>query len=132
LGDAYQFAPGQKGLAAGAYRRALELGRRQLAINPKDSETMASVALYDAHLHNRAEAIQLVERSMKMAPANNEIFFTAALVYEILGEHLASMQALRAAYEKGHPLDDIEREPELAALRKDSRYQTWIQRVKAK
>jgi len=132
LGDAYQFAPGQKGKADGAYRRALELGRRQLAINPKDSETMASVALYDAHLNNRAEAIQLVERSMKMAPANNEIFFTAALVYEILGEHSASLQALRSAYEKGHPLDDIEREPELAALRKDPRYQTWVQRVKTK
>lgn len=132
LGDAYQFAPGQKANAAGAYRRALELGRRQLTVNPKDAETMASVALYDAHLNNRAEAMQLAERSMKMAPANNEIFFTAALVYETLSEHLAALEALRAAYEKGHPLDDIEREPELAALRKDPRYRTWIQQVKAK
>ena len=130
LGDAYHFA-GQAEKSTAAYSRALEFARWQLDVNPKDWETMASAALYEAHLDHRAEALRLVERSMKMAPSNNEIFFTAALIYEILGQRAAALQALRSAQDKGHSLADIERTPDLDALRKDNRYQDWIEKVKA-
>jgi serine/threonine-protein kinase len=130
LGDAYRFAPGQAGKADGAYRRALELARRQLAVNPHDWETMASVALYDAHLNKHDEAIRLAERSVKEAPSNNTILFTAALTYEMLGQRSASLQQVRAAYAKGYPLEYIERDPDLGALRKDDRYQAWVRQRK--
>jgi tetratricopeptide (TPR) repeat protein len=119
-------APGQSGNAAGAYRRALELGRSQLAINPKDGETMSSVALFEAHLNNRPEALRLADRSIKMEPSNNQVLFTAALTYEILGLRPAALKALRAAYEKGCSLADIEREPVLDTMHKDKAYQAWV------
>jgi tetratricopeptide (TPR) repeat protein len=130
LGDAYQMTPGQAGKAAGAYRQALELGHRQLAINPKDWGSMASVALFEAHLGKRREALRLAEQAAKMAPSNNDVLFTSALVYEILGLRPEALQRVRAAFEKGYSLDDIEREPVLQALRNDKSYKNWIQQAK--
>lgn len=128
LGDAYRFAPGPANRAADAYRKALELGRQQLAINPREWETLASVALYEAHLNQPQQAIRDAERAMKMEPSNSEIFFTAAVTYEILGQRTASLEALKTAYSLGYAVAYIEREPELAAVRADARYRTWIQR----
>jgi eukaryotic-like serine/threonine-protein kinase len=128
LGDAYA-ASGQSGKAAAAYRHALELGRRQLAVNPTDGDVMASVALFEAHLSDREEALRQAAAATRVAPSNNDVLFTSALVYEILGKRPAALQALQAAYEKGYSLDDIEREPVLAALRKSSEYQAWVRKA---
>ena len=91
---------------------------------------MASVALFEAHLKNRPEALRLADQAAKMAPTNNDVLFTSALVYEILGLRSAALQRLRAAREKGYSLDDIEREPVLETLRSDRSYRHWIQQAK--
>src|SRR5581483_2635552 len=36
LGDAYRWAPGQRGKSADAYDRAIKLARESLAVNPND------------------------------------------------------------------------------------------------
>lgn len=131
LADSYRYAPGQASKAPEAYRHALELARRQLKESRNDFETMSSAALYEAHLNNSAEALRHIQFARKREPLNNEIAFTASLVYEILGSRVDAINALRASFECGHSLEDIQREPDLAELRKDARFVTWLLRVEA-
>jgi tetratricopeptide (TPR) repeat protein len=50
LGDTYSCNPSDKPKAMQAYQRALQLGEERLAVNPKDANVLARVALYESRL----------------------------------------------------------------------------------
>jgi serine/threonine protein kinase/Flp pilus assembly protein TadD len=126
LGDAYACVSGRKNDADSAYRRAVELGEKHLAVNANDGETLSVVALYEAKLGDQAKALENIQKARRLAPGSRKVEWEAALIYELAGQRDRALDALQAAIQKGQPLDEVRGEPALANLRADPRYQKLI------
>jgi serine/threonine-protein kinase len=129
LGDAYKLAATPGGKARNAYQHAAVLAEAALRLQPKDTATLSSAALYWAKLGNGALARQRIARALQLAPADNDVLFSAALVYELTGDRQAALKTMQAAYKEGYPLEDIKNAPELDALRKDEKYLKWLKQL---
>jgi serine/threonine-protein kinase len=129
LADSYSQVPSQKTKAAETYRRALAAAQGELKINPDERLALASAGLYEAHLGHNTNALHYTSRALALYPKDNLVLFTAALVYEIIGQRSQALNNLEEAWRSGYPLTEIEREPELNSLRSDSRYQIWLKRA---
>ena len=122
LGDVYGCVPGKKTEAREAYKRAIELAQAASVVNPKDADALSRVALYQARLGNKMEAEAHIRRARQLTPANRDVLWNAALVYELAGQRDHALEALKAAIRAGQPLEEVRREPALKNLRKDPRY----------
>jgi serine/threonine-protein kinase len=122
LGDAYRFTPGSEAAAAEAYGQAIDIAKKQLAINPNNGKLLGQIAVYEAKRKNFAEAHRGIKAARKAAPENLDVLFDSALILEIEGKRNESLAALKDALAAGFSLSIVESEPELARLRKDPHY----------
>ena len=130
LGDSYRQLPGREADAKSAYEKALQTAMAQLKINPKDTVATSGIALYEAHLGQARLAEVYITRALELGPNDSDTLFTSALVYEIIGHREKALTAVDRAVKAGYSLEEVEKEPELRALRSDSRYQKWLQQTK--
>ncbi|HUK43390.1 MAG TPA: tetratricopeptide repeat protein [Candidatus Bathyarchaeia archaeon] len=126
LGDAYDQIPSRLADARQAYQKALELATEQLKVSPKDPDLLSGIALYHAHLGQKEDAEVFIARALQVAPNNSDTLFTSALVYEIIGHRDKALSALQQAAKAGYSVEEIDKEPELRALRSDPRYKVWL------
>lgn len=126
LGDAYDQIPSRAADAREAYQKALETATEELKVTPKQPNLLSYVALYHAHLGQRAEAETFINRALEIAPKNSEILFTAAIVYELTGQRDKALKAVADAVKAGYSVEEIDKEPELRALHNDPRYKAWL------
>ncbi|HUU05177.1 MAG TPA: protein kinase [Patescibacteria group bacterium] len=122
LADTYRQLPDQREKAGAAYRKAIALAEVLLAATPGDSEIISCLALYRAHQGEKNKALEAISRARTLAPANLEMIRRAILVHEAVGERSQSLDALREYRERLGGMDEIEKEPDLAALRADPSY----------
>jgi tetratricopeptide (TPR) repeat protein len=127
LGDSYRQVPTGAAEATAAYQKALQAASNGLRVNPNSTEVLSGIALYHAHLGQTRDAAAFIDRALKLAPRNSDVLFTSALVYEIIGQRDKALEAIDQAVKYGYSIEDVEHEPELRALRSDSRYQRWLQ-----
>jgi serine/threonine protein kinase/tetratricopeptide (TPR) repeat protein len=126
LAAAYQWS-NQPDKARAAFRRTAELAEKELRVNPKDPVVLLLLADAYSNLDQPQPARQLLERGLALAP--NDVFdmFQASVIYERLGKRDLALQWLAKAIKGGFSRDLIEREPSLAQLRLDRRYQGLFQ-----
>ncbi len=122
LGDAYACLPATKDKAAQAYRKAVQLGQDRLTVNPNQPEALSVVALYQAKLGEKVDALANIGKARKLAPDSRKVAWEAALVYEIEGDREMALKALREAMKAGQAVEEVRREPALANLRSDPRF----------
>jgi eukaryotic-like serine/threonine-protein kinase len=122
LGDSYRQLPSQAAEADKAYEKAAEAAQAQLEINPTNSEALGGLALYQAHLDRNSQAETNIAKALALAPKDSDLLFTSALVYELIGQRDRALTALDQAVKAGFSREEVEREPELRALRSDPRY----------
>ena len=132
LGDAYDQIPSRQTEARQAYQKALETATEQLKVNRKDPEVLSGIALYHAHLGDKPDAEAFMSSALAVAPHDSDTLFTSALVYEIIGNREKALAALAASVTAGYSLEEVEKEPELRALRSDTRYQQWVKSQREK
>ncbi|MFZ0428772.1 MAG: tetratricopeptide repeat protein [Acidobacteriota bacterium] len=125
LADAYRWS-GQTEKARQAYDRAIELAFGELKINPRNADALASLALYYAKKGDTAEARNFVRRARALDPGNVEYAYHEAVVKTLAGDVEGALTALKEALSKGYPLQAVEDDPELDALRKQPGYQTMV------
>ena len=130
LGDSYHQIPARQTDAKQAYGKALETAIVQLKINPSDPEVLSGISLYEAHLGQGDASETYIRRALRLSPNDSDTLFTSALVYEIIGRRSEALAAIDRAVKAGYSLEEVEKEPELNALRIDSRYQRWLQQMK--
>ena len=123
LADAYRWSLEHRASAPAAYQRAIQLAERQLAINPNDAVLRSSLASYHAKLSNREKALAEIGRARRLAPTNSKVLLIAALVLELAGKRDQAISALDLALKSGYSIHEVRRDPELAELRKDPRYE---------
>jgi serine/threonine-protein kinase len=120
LGDAlWQIAP-QRDAARQAFERAALLASEQLSINPGNISLRWVYALYLAKLGRKQEALEQIASALAKVPRDPEAQFYAARVYAITGETTRAIAALSACRALGYSKQQIDREPDLAALQKES------------
>ena len=130
LGDAYRWTPSREASAKAAYRKAIDLATAQLAVNPKDPTLLSQIAVYEAKMGNVGQAETRTRAALQLAPADASVLFSSALVLEAAGKRADSLKLLSSALAAGYSLNVVEREPELASLRKDPRYREAAARAR--
>lgn len=130
LADAYFWLP-ERGKAASAYARAVELLNGQLGVNPRDAASMIELALCNTMLGKPKEAQELARRAHTLSPADPEILFRTAEIYEQSGDHEAALQWLERAAREGYSVSDIQRDPTFNGLHQNPRYQQLVRRAPA-
>ncbi len=128
LADTCRQLPELKAKAAEAYRRAIALAEPLLASRPDDPELISSLALYYVHAGEKQKSLTAISRARSLAPAFMPGIQRAVLVYEAAGERSQALTALREYLERLGRLEDIEREPDLAALRSDPAYREIVRK----
>jgi serine/threonine-protein kinase len=123
LASAYYWAPGERDSADATYRRAAQLAEERRQLNPNDADVLADLAGYHSMTGARAEALDLFERALAMAPQNVGIMYRAGHGYEVLGMRDEALLWLGKALENGHSLAEIEGDPWLTELRSDPRFE---------
>jgi serine/threonine-protein kinase len=132
LGDAYRWAPGQRPQSIPAYKRAIDLAREELKSTPQDSDLQASIAVYLAKSGDQGGAVRELEALAKLPMLTANAWFQAALAREILGQRELALRALGTAIRAGHSEREVRNEPELVALRADSRFPALLKAAGAK
>ena len=122
LADAYRFTPGNEAKAAEAYQKAIELTGQALAVDPGDSRSRASLAVFLAKTGESARARAEIERALRDKPGDSSIVLHAVVVYEVSGARPKALDAVREYVRLKGSMDEIVRDPFLAGLRQDPGY----------
>ena len=117
LGDAYRWTKGFESKAPQAYRRAIELAREELRVNPRNAQVLAYLALCLAKTDRAVEAEQHVREALLLEPSGPESLYSAAVVSTLGGRPAEALERLRRALDAGYPRVMVERDPELVRLR---------------
>ena len=106
---------GQPARERAAYLQGVRRAEAQLAVNPRNADVHATVAVYYAELGRRADARRAADRAATLdPPVDAEI--ALAGVYQTLGDTAAARRWLRQALSEGYPRDLVESDPSLAPL----------------
>lgn len=128
LGDAYSQLPNLAFRAPEAYRMALQAVTRQLKVNPNSPGLLINCALYAAKLKDLAAARASLKKAYASRPLTPSLKFKVAIVWEIIGDRDRALTTLSEAVGQGFSSEQVSKEPELAALRKDPRFQALVAR----
>src|SRR5688572_27160950 len=103
LARAYYWA-GQKERARQLFERAIDLGRRELDVNPRNAALHLSLAEFHARLGRRREALDHLGR---VALDNPHFMFFAAMIHNLLGDPAQGRRWLDQATTAGLPPAEI-------------------------
>lgn len=126
LGEAQYFA-GNRQEADKAYRKGIELGEEELKVNPRQPELLKNLANYHVMLEERTPALKYIDQALAYGKSDKEILFSAALVYNRLGETGTALEWLGKALQAGYSVTTVRESPDLDNLHSNPRYQALVQ-----
>jgi tetratricopeptide (TPR) repeat protein len=115
--------------ARAACERAIRVGRQQISADAKNVEVRANLSYLYAEIGDRSGAAREIAHALEDAPTNVRVRFTSALVFELMGQRQAALDALKSAIDGGLPKYQITHHPDLRALRTDDRYVALVSHV---
>jgi len=121
LADCFRLTPEYRSRAPQQYQRAIDMAEALLLTNPRDAVTRSRVGVYRAHLGQTEEALGDIAAAQRLAPANPDVQYNAALTNALAGRPDKAVDALQAALRYGYDPDLVRRDPDLAELRTNPR-----------
>ncbi len=131
LADGYRMIPGQSANAAAAYKQAIQLAEKQLAINPKDSDVLSWLANYYSRANDPVRAHNYLERALKLKPDDVDVLLIACLVYLEAGNRDEAMRWLQKAVAAGYPKEQLLANPELNGLHSHPQFERLAKEAKS-
>jgi serine/threonine protein kinase/Flp pilus assembly protein TadD len=120
-------ALGRAADAEAAYRTALPVIERHLALNPDDGRAMTMAAVSCSRMGDRPQAREWARRATAVDGEDAGVCYNVACLMALEGELDAAIEHLRCAFRVGFAhLDWIEHDPDLASLWDDPRFQELI------
>ncbi len=122
LADSYRFVSGYMEKAEETYRLAIRLAEGHLDSNPRDAEASGWLGRFYARIGDRENALERISDAKRMAPDNPTVLSLCVYVHELLGQRDKALQALQELIEREGSLEEFQKDPDLAELRRDPRY----------
>jgi|GEM_PF-391401 len=127
LAHLYRLVPELQPKAGKASQDAIDIARKQLAVNPHDTLARAELAWLYADRGNKPDARREMAAALKEGPKDGAVLFRSVLVHELVGDRDGALAAYNALAKTGSYLTEVNGRPELRALRTDPRFreQKW-------
>jgi serine/threonine-protein kinase len=126
LGDAWRQIPHRRNEAPEAFRQAIRLLAPEVEREPQNAWLRSQLALYLA----KAGQEDAARREMaKIETTEGRSLFRLATACEVLGDREQALDFLQRAFGQGFPPSEAGREPELLALRSDTRFQRLLTEI---
>jgi TolB-like protein/Tfp pilus assembly protein PilF len=120
-------AGGQAEEADAAYRRAFDVARRHLELNPDDSRAATMCAVSACRIGRRGEGLEWAERAVAADPEDAGVRYNVACLYALEGEPDRAITCLEEAFRVGFGNREwIEHDPDLDPLRGHPRFQALL------
>ena len=116
LADAYRWS-NQRDRAVTTYAKAINLAYRELAVNPRNSDALGSLALYYAKKGEASEAVSFIRRARTINPSDLNLIYQEAVVHAVNNSPDQAFKSLREALTKGYSLKEAMSDPELESLK---------------
>ena len=126
LGDTLFQIPTRRAEAKEAYRRAIELAEKRLQVNPRDASILAFSADYYAMLDQKLEATDMLARALQIAPADPDVQFRAAILYNHFGDREKTIDSLTKSVTAGYSRSVIRATPDFDHLYDDREFRALI------
>ena len=126
LARAYYWSPSRRNQARKMYERAIRMAEENLRVNPRDGDTLASMANYYAMLSDRPQAVKYLQEALNLNSDIPEYLAIAAVVHNQFGEKDEALGWLEKARARGYSPAEIRASPELDNLRDEPRFQHLI------
>jgi serine/threonine-protein kinase len=122
LGDTLSQIPARRAEARSAYQKAIELAKARLEVNPRDITVLGFTADYYAMLDQERQARDQMDRALKIAPADSDLLFRAAILYNHLGDAGKTMDFLTKSVAAGCARTLIRDTPDFDKLNNNPRF----------
>jgi serine/threonine protein kinase/tetratricopeptide (TPR) repeat protein len=122
LAEAHYYS-GAKDKAAPAYRKAIELAKDELKVNPNDSGVLGYIAGYYSMLGDRKQSLHYLEQALHYGSKDKEIYMIAASVYNQFGDTGLALEWLAKSVQSGYPPQMLKNSPVFMNLANNPRYQ---------
>lgn len=129
LGDACRFLPEGGARAREAYSRALQLLADRLRATPQDATLLSRRALYLAKRGDCKPALAASGEIERLARKDGAGQYRIVVADEVCGRREPALAMLEKALHNGYSLAEVQRDPELLALRGDVRYHRLLVRL---
>jgi tetratricopeptide (TPR) repeat protein len=122
----YKTLPNGQEKATSAYRRAIALAERSLAINPNDAQLICHLADCYWQTGARNKSLYLARQAMQLAPGDAEVMIRVGIIYEESGQRDEALQLICKAVSKGRLVSQIQETEELRELVSDPRFDSIL------
>jgi tetratricopeptide (TPR) repeat protein len=126
LGDTLVQIPSRRPEALNAYRKAIDLARPRLEVNPRDSFTLAFTADYYAMLDDQRQARDQLARALEISPADPDVLFRAAILHNHFGDKAKTLDYLDKSVAAGYSRNVIRDTPDFDSLKDDPRFRALL------
>ena len=130
LASAYLWG-GRRDQAMQAYHKAIELALAKLTKSPNDSDLLIQIADFYASSGQGEKSLVYLRKALALSPDDPNVIYRAGETYEILGQRAKAIPLIARSLAHGYHATDVERSPELAALRSDPAFQSAVSKAKS-
>lgn len=116
LAESSRFVDGLETESLEAYHSAIRFAEERLDINARDWETVALLALYQAHVGSTDEALITLGRGLALAADQPDMHYFAALTYLEIGKTDEAFDALSESLQMGFSPRLVTADPDIAPL----------------
>lgn len=129
LAESYYWMSGKRSEADRTYRKAIELVRRELRMNPRDAKVQSDLAVYYAMTGQRNAALRALSDSFRYAGMNDpDVLYSAAIASKQFGDINEAIAYLEKSIAAGFSPNRIRDNPVFDDLGSDSRVQALMRK----
>ena len=125
LGEAY-YLDGERPKARAAFERAISIARGELLVNDRDPTLLKYLANYYAMIDDREDALKYLDLAVEQSKSNKSALFSAALIYNRLGDKGSALEWLGKAVRAGYSPEMVKQQPDLDNLHGDTRFEDLL------
>jgi tetratricopeptide (TPR) repeat protein/tRNA A-37 threonylcarbamoyl transferase component Bud32 len=126
LADALYWSRDRRADADVKYKRAIVIATSKVQVNPRDTRALAYLANYSAMIGDRRAAMDYIKRVLELAPADGEVLFRAAVVYNHFNQTEQTLNYLKKAADVGYSRVIIKDSPDFASLQQNPRFTALV------
>jgi adenylate cyclase len=104
-------------------RRALEILRKQMLLEPDNPRVRYMASGLLLRLGEREEGLRLADEALALRPDDFSTMYNVACTYSLAGDHERALDLLERAVERGGFVTWILHDPDIAPLRDTPRFQ---------